>query len=377
MSEKKNKKEKKIINISRRIALIISICSAVVTLLAYSAVKISPLTFKIPAYFGLGFKYILIVDILILIFLVIAKQKAAFITAGVLLCGYNLIGREFKINLSSLSDDDKIEIENEFKIMSFNVRLLDRYNWIKSKRDTRLKIFDFLKYEDPDILCLQEFYSKNSDSLSNEAIIQKLTNSPFVYRDYTYGDSTHNIDKGFIIFSKYPLYNREYIFDNQNKLTGIYADAQINDRMVRIFNIHLKSIQLGYDDYNFIDSINKNEDRFPKIKKILYKIDLAYAQRLNQAGIISRKISESTIPVIVCGDFNDTPISYTYKIINENLVDAFVESGSGFGRTFSIKFFSFRIDYILHSKDLNGRCYKIYNENLSDHYAISCKLTFK
>jgi endonuclease/exonuclease/phosphatase family metal-dependent hydrolase len=78
--------------------------------------------------------------------------------------------------------------------------------------------------------------------------------------------------------------------------------------------------------------------------------------------------------VILCGDFNDTPASYAYHLISTDLLDAFVENGNGFGRTYAGKFPQFRIDYIMHSKDLKCTKFTRSEETLTDHFPITAYL---
>jgi endonuclease/exonuclease/phosphatase family metal-dependent hydrolase len=96
----------------------------------------------------------------------------------------------------------------------------------------------------------------------------------------------------------------------------------------------------------------------------------AFIKRARQADMLAEKISESPYPVIICGDFNDTPVSYTYKKIKSSLSDSFMEAGSGIGSTYSKIFPSFRIDYSLHESNMKA----IYTERvrlkLSDHYPV-------
>jgi len=84
----------------------------------------------------------------------------------------------------------------------------------------------------------------------------------------------------------------------------------------------------------------------------------------------------SKYPVIVCGDFNDTPVSYTYRKMKSGLKDAFVNIGAGTGNTYLGSFPSFRIDYIFHSQQFKTIDFERIEARLSDHYPIICHLEY-
>ncbi len=359
-----------------KINILITILLVVATLMSYSAVFVDPSSTPILALAGMAFPYVLILDVLYLLLLIFTKKPVALVLIVTLAVGYKFIDSTVQLNpmhyVENFDDDD-----STFSIMSFNVRLLDRYNWIKGKNDTKTKIFEFLKYESPDIVCFQEFYNNSSDSVTNEMIIQDLLGTSYIARDYNPDDTRHSTNKGYRIFSKFPLGKVEPIFDHTENLIGICADAQILDRKVRVINFHLKSIKLGYDDYDFIDQIEQknNKEQVSGIKAIYDKLTKAYAIRTRQAELIHQLVEESPYAVVLCGDFNEPPVSRCYRtVMGKQLVDAFCKSGTGFGGTVRIKGLSFRIDYIMHSPELESRNFKTFRENLSDHYAVSCKL---
>ena len=349
-----------------------------VTLLAYGAVFISPDVFQFPQYVGMAYPFILAVDVVYAIVLAVIKRKAAIIMASLVLVGFGFIRNTVQLKPTAYFDknDYANHDDSSFNVMSFNVRLLDRYNWIKGKNDTRQKIFDFLQYVSPDVICFQEFYARYADSINNETIIRDLLKAPYIIRDYNTDEHWLKTDKGYVIFSRFKLENRRYIIDSANNINGITADADIYGKKVRIFNIHLKSIHLGYDDYRFIDSLDhkNNGKNMSGFKNIYQKIGAAYSERCMQATVIDSMIKASPYPVVVCGDFNEPPVSYCYNKVRGNLKDAFCESGTGFGTTMSLKFLNFRIDYILHSPELQSRGFVTHPEYLSDHCAISCNI---
>ena len=102
-----------------------------------------------------------------------------------------------------------------------------------------------------------------------------------------------------------------------------------------------------------------------------------YAQRAVQAEQVAEAVEQSPHPVVVCGDFNDTPVSYVYRTIRRagNLVDSFVEKGRGVEHTFKGLYNLFRIDYILADKEaFEVKSYDSYDEPMSDHKPVVVRL---
>ena len=147
--------------------------------------------------------------------------------------------------------------------------------------------------------------------------------------------------------------------------------------------MHLQSISFGDADYKFIEALKENNDTLDAddieiaSKNILRRIKRAFIKRSTQTEKIIAHINSCKYPVIICGDFNDTPFSYTYHSFSEKLQDAFMESGSGIGNTYIGNFPSYRIDYIFHSDDFTSSDFQVLPEELSDHYPVSCNLLLK
>lgn len=153
----------------------------------------------------------------------------------------------------------------------------------------------------------------------------------------------------------------------------LFADLLKEKDTIRIYSMHLASIHLTNDDYKFIKNINKNDQtkNIEGFKGISSKLIQAYKIRSKEVVRIARHISNSPYKTIVCGDFNDTPISYSYRKIKGELKDAFLESGFGIGNTYAKYLPLFRIDYIFHSEELECISFNKLNEEFSDHYSIT------
>lgn len=339
--------------------------------LSYINVYISSEVIGFLAIISLAYPYILLVNLLFSIFWIIRKKRYFLYSLIAIAIGWQHLNNFIRI--CPQEKESKEESQN-VKILSYNVRLFDLYNWTKDKY-TKNKIFDFILYENPDIICFQEFYSKKTDSLPLVNRLVRMQRAKNVHFEY-YHKNKVKYNYGIATFSIYPIVNKGIIrYPNSNNFS-IFTDLKIKKDTIRVFNNHLESIHFGYQTYNFIDSIDyKNRDQKLKgIKDIAKKLNSAFEKRAIQAEILAKHIKKSPYPVVVCGDFNDTPLSYSYRLIRENLEDAFVNSGFGIGNTYVHSLSTFRIDYILHSPQIKSYQFETPQVKLSDHYPIKCLL---
>jgi endonuclease/exonuclease/phosphatase family metal-dependent hydrolase len=175
-----------------------------------------------------------------------------------------------------------------------------------------------------------------------------------------------------VTFSRYPIVNKKMI-DFKESLNGsISSDIVVNGDTLRIFNCHLQSIRLRKDYNDLVDSLifNYSEKQLDELKDISVRMRQAYKQRAGQVDIMAGYIRSSPYPVIVCGDFNDTPVSYAYTKISKGLKDAFIESGSGMGTTYRENFPYVRIDYVLYSSYFSSLYFHTEKIRWSDHYPV-------
>lgn len=335
-----------------KIILLISIIAVIGLVGAYSSPYVNPNSFVIPSLLGLAYPYILIANILLLLYWTTRWQKTAIITLVVILMGVPTFMTYYGTN----SNDNKQDAY-DLDIMSYNIRYFDMYGWSK-KKDTKEKLFDMLNTYKGNIVCLQEF-PVNDNIISKIEIIRNL----FSYK-YRY------IHKDMAIFSRLPIVGRGQIeFDKKYSSSCIWCDVVISGDTVRIYNIHLESFRFGKEDRKAVQNMTTNG-----AKTIAAKLISANKNRARQAEQIKKHTLKSPHNVIICGDFNDTPLSYTYKEIQGELEDSFIDKGRGLGNTYIGEFPSFRIDYILHSPVIETVSYTRDGIKLSDHYPIKAKL---
>jgi len=328
------------------------------------------------AFPSLLFPYLYLINLFFLILWIIRRRWFLILPLIAFVLGLTRLPRVLQIN----PDEEKpvyVEGQSEaIHVMSFNVRLFDLYNW-SHNNETRQKIFNLFEKEKPDILCMQEFYSSEEPIYDNITGLKEflVANNYHVEFPITLRDRDN---WGIATFSKYPIVEKGVLyFDKKTANICIFTDVQIQTDTVRIYNCHLQSIRFRDDDYKFFENLGQGEGELTRLKKsrrIVSRLKNAFIKRSTQADLIAAHIASCPYPVIVCGDFNDTPVSYTYQTISENLKDAFMESGVGLGSTYAGPLPGLRIDYLLYSGDFASYNFHTIRKELSDHYPISSML---
>ncbi|GEP95235.1 endonuclease/exonuclease/phosphatase family protein [Chitinophaga cymbidii] len=358
--------------------LIVNIVTVLFFLLACLAPFISPVRFWPISFLTLGFPFMLVILLLFLIFWLVFHPRYALIPLLALLIGWKSVSAFIAFRWpSSWNTNDKPE--GSFNVMSYNVALFGLYAQ-KNSRPTREAMFRLIKAQKPDILCLQDFYtSEKKDDFNNREDISEEMKLPhrFFSSDFNRQGSQH---WGSIIFSRYPIIQSDKVKMSPGPMgeSLIYADIVRNGDTLRIVNMHLESYRFNAQDYQSIEKIKKQEDTgLVAAKGIMNKMRDAYIRRSRQANIVADFIKTSPYPVIVCGDFNDTPASYTYFTVKGALQDAFLRKGSGIGRTFSGLSPTLRIDYIFADKRFSVNGFRTLHADLSDHYPVITNVTLR
>ncbi|MEM6865167.1 MAG: endonuclease/exonuclease/phosphatase family protein [Bacteroidota bacterium] len=255
----------------------------------------------------------------------------------------------------ALLNEAKEKSGDDLDIMTFNAWGFNRYGWIKEP-DIAEKIIDFIKKEDPDILCIQEYNTNYTVKLKQ-----------FPHRSLTpYIDAPRRTVQA--IFSKYPIVS-EGSLDLPNTTNNIiYADIIVKKDTLRIYNMHLQSFSIVPSKKTFSEAESEKNYR---------RLVNTFSKQQEQAKLFDAHRKSCPYPYVVCGDMNNTQFSNVYTRIRGDLQDTFLDQGSGFGKTYNLLGLPIRIDYVLPHDSFEIIAHRNYKEKLSDHYPVMATLRVK
>lgn len=357
-----------------------------VLLLSCAAAYIPPAVAWQLSFVGFAFPVVLIVNVLFLIIWILMRDPFGLLPLFALVLSWPFTQSTFALSQHEGSSDD-----SGLKIMTWNVKNFDLYNWNLNEQ-TREQMMALIDEQQPDVLCLQEFYT-NNQLFPNLEYLRDSLGYPYVYfvpsvdlkktpktklQKTLWQSGELHQQWGVATFSRYPITDGGTI-DFENSLTNecIYTDLDINEHSLRIYNVHFQSMHLGYEDYATLDSLTDNRvASWSSLKNIARKMKRAYTKRALQAEAVQEHMAYCKTAIILCGDFNDVPVSYAYKTARANLRDAFVDKGFGFGASYVNRFSIFRIDYILTDEKIRVNSCKTIHRQLSDHYPVVSTVSF-
>ncbi|MAB48303.1 MAG: endonuclease [Flavobacteriaceae bacterium] len=332
-----------------KIVFVVNSLAAFLLLISYLLPYVPPKSFATLSVLSLGVPLLISLNIIFFIYWLLQVKKQMLLSLVVLLLGWSYLGALYKFSSSK-----KIEEPGNLSVMSFNVRLFNKYNW-KPNKTTREDIVDLFIKESPDIICIQEYTRGTPITLEG-------------YASYN-GRYTKDVKGGHTIFTKLPIINSGSLEFEDTDNNAVFVDVVKGKDTIRVYNVHLQSAKINADMTNYINS-QYSRDVFIK------RVKMAFQKQQSQVEKFLKHKSKNPYKTIVAGDFNNTAYSYSYKkILGDDLVDTFEEAGNGFGKSFDIKFFPLRIDFILADERFKVNGFKTYSDvNLSDHYPIKATL---
>ena len=337
------------------------IVSALALCISYLSIFIDPSFLSLPYFFGLYYIPIFVLNVILLIIGLVRMKRYLIISLVALLP--TLFFADLFVKFGG---EEKSVSGDEVKIMTYNVGRMAASPKGMNSSQTLSKICEFAAREAPDVLCLQEFYTGDTSAVSR--ILKYLP-----YRCHYFYGAGKNFS-GNITFSRYPIVDKGVITFKDTHNLCLWSDVRINDVTVRLYNCHLQSNRLSFT--NTIRRMAKKGQFTDEVKNVHERLAHSNIQRGEQVGAIRDHIKSSTIPTMVCGDFNDTPMSYTYHTLASDHKDSFADGGNGFGSTYSVLWPLLRIDYILVPEDVSCDRTHITRVPYSDHYPVSTLIYF-
>lgn len=344
--------------------LFLNILAITALLISYLSVFIPPDKFWVSSFFGLAFPYFVIANILFIGFWAFFKSKFLFLSLVTVLVGWGFVNRYFQF-------DGKNTEKEGTKVVSYNVQNFPGKKEADQKASAN-HILEFLDEKNADIICLQEIKLRQRRIFNIADAVNRLKS----IKHYHYASNGSTF--GLATFTSYPIIKMGEIRYQKSPNMAIFTDVLIGADTVRIFNVHLQSYKINPEKYDIIGSPGIDEKKdIKEIREIGGKLKRAFHARAGQVREIRQVIDETPYPVIICGDFNDTPVSYTYQKLRGDFNDSFVSSGKGFVRTYIGKLPSYRIDNIFYSDAFESYNFKADNFRASDHLPVSCLLVKK
>lgn len=356
---------------TRRFLLILHLLVVFFFLLACLAPYLDPERWWVLYVLTLGFPFLLLLVVLIMLGWLMVKPRYALISACALLLGFRSITVFFAFHTSQ--DFNQQKKPGTVRIATWNVaRFIEmRRNFNQGSR-TRLRMMEQIQAQNADVICMQEFFhSLASDWYPNLTYISKNFNYPYYYFSHDVDGDKHFT--GSVIFSRYPIIDSGLIRFPRPTLPEalMHADIKVGDDTMRVYTTHLQSVQFKQSDYQTIQHIKDGDDGLVSNSKTIFsKLRTGITNRKIQADIIGQVLGDSPFPVLFCGDLNDVPNSYTYRQVRGDMQDAFLKKGFGIGRTFTSLSPTLRIDYIFTGEEFRIDQFKRINKHYSDHYML-------
>ena len=333
-----------------------------VTLVLYASVFISPEYFKYVGLLPFFIPLFLILNLFLLVILILSWRKLFFLPLVVLLLGYKFFLATFQIH-------PKNEHAEGLKVLTYNAHMFYYKSTSEGTADTN--VFTWLQDQDADVKVFQEFYQDNTTP-SRDAIKLLGKNSNYKVSYHITDGNPKKRSNGLAIFSKYPIIHDGKVFDAQGTNGAIFADIMVNRDTIRIYNAHLESMRINSDGLENIEGVKEN------YRQTLGKLQRGSLARSKQLKVLLEHMDNSPHPLILMGDLNEIPYSYTYFKLSENYENAFEKAGTGFGFTYNRVLFFLRIDHIFSSQKLQAVQFKTHREvDYSDHYPLTATFTWE
>ncbi len=347
----------------RNIILLANILFALALGLTYLVPYANPQKLWAFPLLGLFQLYLLLVNIAFVAFWLLFKKNYFMVSIIIIVLGIQNIGNFIRYTPRSTNHKKGI------KVLTYNVHHYNSY-FLGKQKDTA--ILDFIAAQQADIICLQENRLQKKGELNPLKL--KLRFPGIKHCQLAHMSAWG----GPVTFSRFPIVNMGEIRFKESSNMVIFCDIKVDEDTMRVYNCHLQSFSIYKEEYSLVDSLSFESDKILEAKTVGGKLRRGNSKRSVQVKMLADHIKSCPHErMIVCGDFNDIPNSFTYAKIDDLLSDAFKGSGTGTSNTFRYPIAPFRIDYVFHSDCFKSYNYTRHKVNHSDHYPVSVLLVSK
>ena len=342
-----------------------NVATVILMLLTGYSSYVNPASFPLLSTMGIAFPMMLLANLAFLIFWLLFKWRRIWIPVAGYALAYVPINIYMPLHLRQDVPDGAI------KVVSYNVC---HYGGNYKYENGFETVFDYLQQQNADIVCIEE----DVDTW-RRYVFQKYRKL-YEYNDTMLIYCPNGDVNGLGIHTKFPILRRERIEYKSIGNGSVAYYLQTGDDTLLVVINHLETIHMDTDDRNRYTQILKGDmerkEAEDESKAIVKKLGYANTIRAEQARAVHQYVEDHRqYPIIVCGDFNDTPISYTHQTIAKGLTDCFRESGAGVGLSYNRKGFPVRIDHFFCSSHFEPyNCHVDNKIDASDHYPMVCWL---
>ena len=324
---------------------------------------LDPKQFVWTSFFGLGFWVIFIYNILIFIALLLLWSRMVWISVLALVVAIPGINK-------CCSFGKSVEETSSIRVISYNVHNFCHLDNELSKEDFAYQVINSLREQNPDVFCCQEFAPFKSKARHPECIEDFAKGAGF---QYVYYNTKRNYG-GNVIFSKYPLTKvSEDIGMGKEITSGVMVSVDAGEKgRFYLANMHLVSFLLTDNEINVLTNTSEHRNELDTIgMSVVRKLKYAFERRSDEIGVILESMPLFHGPIVICGDFNDTPMSFTYRQMQKvGFIDTFTKVGRGIKPTYAGELPLIRIDYIWGNEQIKPLKFKRIRHKASDHYPV-------
>ena len=369
-------KRKVIIRIPGLLLRVINIAFVIALFFSCLSQYISPDKYWLPAFFSLGFPVWVVINLFFFILWIFRWRRFAFVSLAALVFAMPMLAKYVQWNRA----ESKAPPVKSVILITYNVKTLLNGEG-KKKSSTLENVQAVIQSQEAGVACLQEFRENWWDGKKAALSIKASAKLPYSAMAEYYPASRLRNASTIATFSKYPIVHHEHM-TYSGRTFALITDLAVHGDTIRVFNVHLQSISFDGDDYRFIDDVAGHRLPSQRVagedsRRIAWKLRKGFIRRAPQARRLAEAIRSSPYTVVVAGDFNDPPASYTYKTVKGKLRDAFVQAGRGIGNTYLGNLPKIRIDYVLLDPAFRCTQHQVLPYRYSDHYPVKAVFYLK